>query len=64
VTINIATVRRLPVLGTFADPLAAHTGYDSDARVAQLIVNGIGNDNTSELVRERCQWVEVDPSLD
>ena len=64
VTINIAAVRRLPVIGTFADPITAHTGYDSDTRVAQLMASGIGNENTSELVRERCRWVEVDPSLD
>jgi hypothetical protein len=64
VTINIATVRRLPVIGTFADPLTAHTGYDSDPRVAQLMASGIGNAGTDALVRERCRWVEVDPSLD
>lgn len=63
VTINIAHVRRLPVVGEFADPLVAHTGYDSDPRVAELIVRGIGNDNTSALVRERCQWIEVDRTL-
>jgi hypothetical protein len=64
VTINIANVRRLPVIGTFADPLTAHTGYDSDPRVAQLMASGIGNAGTDALVRERCRWVEVDPSLD
>jgi hypothetical protein len=64
VTINIANVRRVPVLGTFADPLTAHTGYDSDQRVAELMSSGIGHRNTSELVRERCRWIEVDPSLD
>lgn len=63
VTINIAHVRRLPVIGEFADPLAAHTGYDRDQRVAELMTSGIGNEDTSELVRERCQWVEVDPNL-
>ncbi|MEE4147082.1 MAG: hypothetical protein V2I26_19920 [Halieaceae bacterium] len=64
VTINIANVRRLPVIGTFADPISAHTGYDSDPRVAELIARGMGNDSTSALVRERCRWVEVDPGLD
>lgn len=64
VTINIAPVRRLPVIGTFADPLTAHTGYDNDPRVAQLMASGIGNAGTASLVRERCNWIEVDPSLD
>ena len=63
VTINIAPVRRLPVIGEFADPAAAHRGYDSDSRVAELMANGIGNEDTSALVRERCQWIEVDPTL-
>ena len=63
VTINIAHVRRLPVLGEFADPLVAHTGYNSDPRVAELIVRGIGHEDASALVRERCQWIEVDSAL-
>ena len=63
VTINIAHVRRLPVIGEFADPVAAHSGYDSDSRVAELMASGIGNEDTSALVRERCQWIEVDSAL-
>jgi hypothetical protein len=63
VTINIAQVRRLPVLGEFADPLTAHSGYDTDRRVMEIMAHGIGNSGTSELVLERCQWVEIDPLL-
>ncbi|MEP1469522.1 MAG: hypothetical protein ABJK20_00850 [Halieaceae bacterium] len=63
VTINIAHVRRLPVIGEFADPVTAHRGYDGDQRVAELMANGIGNEGASALVRERCQWQEVDPAL-
>jgi hypothetical protein len=63
VTINVAHVRRLPVIGEYADPLVAHTGYDKDQRVAELIAFGVGHSGTSELVRERCRWVEVDPTL-
>jgi hypothetical protein len=64
VTINIAHVRRLPVIGEFADPLTAHTSYDSDTRIAELIAHGIGHPDTSALVQQRCQWIELDPSLD
>lgn len=64
VTINIATVRRLPVVGEFADPVTAHTGYDRDSRVSELMARGIGNEDTSALVQERCRWIEVDPNLD
>jgi len=63
VTINIAHVRSLPVVGQFADPLTAHSGYVDDERVAELMANGIGHANTSALVRERCTWTEVDPAL-
>lgn len=64
VTINIAHVRRLPVIGEFADPLTAHTGYDGDDRVAELITHGIGHDDISDLVEQRCNWIELDPALD
>ncbi|MCZ6711534.1 MAG: hypothetical protein O7B25_14320 [Gammaproteobacteria bacterium] len=63
VTINIAHVRRLPVIGEYADPLIAHSGYHKDRRVVELMVLGIGHSRTSDLVRERCSWVEVDPTL-
>jgi hypothetical protein len=63
VTINIAHVRSLPVIGEYADPLIAHSGYDKDQRVAELMAFGIGHGRISELVRERCSWVEVDPTL-
>ena len=63
VTINIAHVRRLPVLGDFADPMTAHSGYNTDRRVMEIMAHGIGNAGTSELVLERCSWVEVDPLL-
>ena len=63
VTINIAHVRRLPVIGEYADPLVAHSNYDKDQRVAELMAFGIGHSRISELVRERCSWVEADPSL-
>ena len=63
VTINIAHVRPLPVLGEFADPLTAHTGYNTDQRVMEIMAHGIGNAGTSELVLDRCSWVEVDPLL-
>lgn len=63
VTINIAHVRRLPVIGEFADPLAAHTRYDEDERVANLIAFGIGQSGTADIVSERCDWVKVDRTL-
>jgi hypothetical protein len=63
VTINIAHVRRLPAIGEFADPLSAHTRYDEDERVVNLMAFGIGQPYTAEVVSERCDWVKVDPAL-
>ncbi len=58
VTINIAHVMDILGLGEFANPLTAHTGYDSDDRVVALIAKGIGKAHTAEVVDERCQWTE------
>jgi len=58
VEINIASVTDLLGLGTFANPMTAHSGYKSDDRVIALIANGIGSDNTAEVVNKRCEWLE------
>ncbi len=57
--INVANVTDLLGWGTIANPLTAHTGYDSDDRVVALIAKGIGNPNTSPLVQERCEWFKL-----
>lgn len=58
ININVAHVIDLFGMGKFANPLTAHTGYESDDRVVALIANGIGNVYTSEIVSERCQWTK------
>ena len=63
VTINIARVRSLFGLGTVADPLTAHTGYDEDERVGGLMARGAGHADVSTIVGERCTWVTTDESL-
>jgi len=59
ININVTKVVDILGLGTFANPLAAHTGYDSDERVVALIAHGIGNENASPLVIERCKWIRL-----
>ncbi len=59
VNINIAHVFDIFGLGKLANPMEAHIGYDTDARVVALIAKGIGNQHTSELVKERCIWFET-----
>ncbi len=63
ITINIASVKSLFGLGTFANPLTAHTGYDEDERVGSLMAKGAGHDDITPIIRERCTWVATDESL-
>jgi len=56
VTINVTNVIDLFGFGKIANPLSAHTAYDSDDRVIALIARGIGNSNTSPLIQEKCKW--------
>ncbi|NOQ63365.1 MAG: hypothetical protein GQ582_02490 [Methyloprofundus sp.] len=58
ININVAHVIDLFGMGKFANPLTAHTGYDSDDRVVSLIAHGIGGESTSALVKDKCKWVE------
>jgi len=58
VTINVAHVMDMFGMGKFANPLTAHTGYDSDDRVVALIAKGIGVEHTADIINERCQWTE------
>jgi hypothetical protein len=41
----------------YANPLDAHSGYHTDRRVLALIVNGVGNENTSPIVNESCKMM-------
>ncbi len=59
ININIATVFDAFGLGEIANPLDAHIGYDTDDRVVALIAQGIGNQNTAEIVKKRCRWIET-----
>jgi len=59
VTVNVAPVTALPVIGDFADPLAAHNDYEADERVIGLITHGIGTGQTAPAVATGCQWMET-----
>jgi hypothetical protein len=59
ITINVAKPISLFGLGEFANPGEAHGGYDHDERVIALIANGIGHDETAQIVKERCTWLET-----
>lgn len=59
ININVARVFDVFGLGEVANPLEAHIGYDTDDRVIALIAKGVGNENTAEIVKKRCRWIET-----
>jgi hypothetical protein len=59
VNINIAKVMDAFGLSDLANPLQAHVGYDQDDRVIALIANGIGNQKTSSLIKQRCEFTKT-----
>lgn len=59
ISINVVNPINLLGISEFANPLAAHTNYDHDARVIDLIAFGIGSDFASPLIKERCSWTET-----
>jgi hypothetical protein len=38
----------------YANPGDAHGGYETDERVIAMIAHGIGNQDTSPIIKERC----------
>lgn len=58
VNINIAKVMDAFGLSDLANPLEAHVGYDQDDRIIALIADGIGNEKTSPLIKERCEFTK------
>jgi hypothetical protein len=59
VNINVAKIYDVFDMGGVANPLAAHTGYDTDDRVIAMIAKGIGNKHTAPLIKQRCEWTEM-----
>jgi len=59
VTINVTQPISLLGFGTFARPDQAHGNYDNDDRVIAMIANGIGTDQASPIVQEKCTWLET-----
>lgn len=53
VNINVADVTGAFGID-YANPNDAHNGYLTDERVLAMIVNGVGNENTSPIIKERC----------
>ncbi len=58
VILNVAGVNSL-FGGEFANPLTAHTEYDADATVIDLLINGIERSEHNASKAEGCAWIET-----
>ena len=59
ITLNVADPISLFGLGEVANPLEAHVGYENDERVIAFIAHGIGHQDQSEIIEDRCTWLET-----
>jgi hypothetical protein len=59
VNINVAKVMDAFGISDLANPMEAHVGYDHDDRVVALIANGVGNEKTLPLVKQRCEFTKT-----
>lgn len=59
VNINVAKVIDAFGISDLADPMEAHLGYDKDDRVIALIADGVGNERTLPLVKQRCEFTKT-----
>jgi len=39
--------------------LAAHSDYDNDERITQIIANGLGKSTIFDEVKNRCEWLQT-----
>jgi hypothetical protein len=60
ININIAFIMDAFGIGKMANPMEAHVGYDSDERVVALIAKGIGHPQSAQIVKDRCELVELE----
>lgn len=63
VTLNVAPVTSLFGAAELANPLTAHTAYETDERVIAMVARGIGQPWSDPMVKERCLWNKTDERL-
>jgi hypothetical protein len=59
ISLNIAFVVDVFGFSEVASPMEAHTGYDHDERVIALLAHGFSDNDSSPIIKERCEWVEL-----
>jgi hypothetical protein len=60
VFINIASVNTILGAIDFADPITAHSGYQEDDRIINIIANGVNQPNASSSVTPKCYWTKIE----
>ena len=59
VSINVARIMSLFGITEIANPIEAHTAYNNDERVLDLIAFGLGNEYTTDNIDTRCKWTKT-----
>jgi hypothetical protein len=59
VLISVAQPVSLPVVGEVTNPMAAHTNYEVDPRVIDIIARGVRRGEPEDRVPEGCIWTET-----
>jgi hypothetical protein len=60
ISLNVARPIDLFGFGQVANPAAAHSDYDRDERVIEIIAHGVGQEGTTSLLEEGCSWIETE----
>ena len=58
VSLNVADVISAFGVGV-VNPVTAHTEYDNDDRVIEMIANGINNFDDNSAINKRCRFMQV-----
>ena len=59
ISINVARPINFFGISEVASPAAAHSDYDHDERVIEIIAQGVGQAGASPLLEERCSWIKT-----
>jgi hypothetical protein len=59
ISINVTQPIDFFGISEFVNPVAAHSDYDHDERVIEIIAHGVGHAGISPLLEERCSWMKT-----
>lgn len=59
ISVNVARLINFFGISQVANPAAAHSNYDHDERVIEIISHGVGQPGVSPFLEESCSWVRT-----